>query len=72
MKLLTVVEVATVLNVSKSLVYALIENGQLVPHRIGNGRGCVRIAESDLKAYVHSCRQEKRHKASRSRKSPFV
>jgi excisionase family DNA binding protein len=52
-------EVASVLNVSRSLVYQLIDSGKLVPHRIGNGRGAIRVSEDDLANFLATCRREK-------------
>jgi excisionase family DNA binding protein len=57
-QLLTVKEVSTRLRVSPSLVYQLVEAGKLACHRIGKGRGAIRIASSDLKAYLQACRSE--------------
>ena len=50
--LLTVPHVAARLAVSPSLVYQLIESGKLGHHRIGNGRGTIRVSETDLEAYL--------------------
>ena len=60
--MLTVPQVAARLNVSQSLVYALVDSGKIVSHRIGNGRGTVRISEADLATYLDSCRREKRER----------
>jgi excisionase family DNA binding protein len=49
-------DVAERLNVSLSTVYGLIESGKLACHRIGRGRGAVRVSEEDLGAYLESCR----------------
>lgn len=54
--MLTVKQVADRLNVSQSIIYALVEAGQIVCHRIGVGRGSIRIAEEDLARYLKSCR----------------
>jgi excisionase family DNA binding protein len=40
------------LSVSLSTVYNLVETGQLECHRIGAGRGCIRISEEQLKDYL--------------------
>ena len=45
---LTVKQVAQRLNVSPSIVYQLLDSGRLSCHRIGKGRGTIRINESDL------------------------
>jgi excisionase family DNA binding protein len=56
--MLTVVEVAAILRVSRTCVYQLIESGKIACHRIGVGRGAIRVAQSDLDEFVVSCRQE--------------
>lgn len=56
MSLLTISQVAEHLNVSKSLAYLLVERGKLISHRIGTGRGTIRVSEEDLKQYVNDCR----------------
>ena len=56
MKLLTIKETAVALRVSCSTVYALVEQRQLQCHRVGSGRGSIRIDENDLKQYLESCR----------------
>jgi len=54
-RMLTVSDVAERLSVSSSLVYQLVESGKLSHHRIGTGRGTIRISESDLKSYLSDC-----------------
>jgi len=56
--MLTVKEVAKRLKVSATCVYQLIEKGSLACHRIGIGRGTIRIGETDLSAFLDSCREE--------------
>lgn len=51
-------ELADRLNVSLSTVYGLIESGKLACHRIGCGRGAVRVSEDDLTEYLESCRSK--------------
>ena len=58
--LMTVQETAERLAVSPSCVYQLVDTGKLACHRIGIGRGAIRVAEQDLKNYLASCRQEKK------------
>jgi len=58
-QLLTVREVSTRLRVSPSLVYQLVEAGKLACHRIGTGRGAIRVSSSDLEAYLQGCRSER-------------
>ncbi|MHB8953132.1 MAG: helix-turn-helix domain-containing protein [Pirellulaceae bacterium] len=57
--LLTVREVATLLRVSPSLVYQLVEGRQLAAHRIGNRHGAIRIAAADVQDYLARCRSER-------------
>jgi excisionase family DNA binding protein len=54
MGILTVPEVADVLKLSKSKVYALIERGEMPVVRIGKS---VRILASDLVAWINSRRE---------------
>ena len=54
--MLTVSQVAERLNVSQSIVYSLVDKGLIVCHRIGLGRGAIRISEEDLARYLKSCR----------------
>jgi excisionase family DNA binding protein len=58
--LLRVKQVANELGVSPTCVYQLISTGKLVSHRIGVGRGAIRICESDLAEFVEACRSETR------------
>ena len=53
-KFLTVSEVAERLNVSVATVYNLVEQSRLAHHRIGVGRGAVRVSEEQLRAYLES------------------
>lgn len=61
----TVRDVARLLHVSESAVYALIDSGQLACHRIGNGRGVIRISGDDLDRYLGTCRVEKARKGGK-------
>ena len=54
--MLTVSQVAGRLQVSRSIVYALIDAQKLSCHRIGLGRGTIRISDSDLDAYLNQIR----------------
>ena len=56
--MLTVAEVAQHLHVSSQCVYSLISDGRLTVHRIGTGRGTIRVAQGDLDAFLESCRCE--------------
>lgn len=58
--MLTVKQVAGQLSVSATCVYQLIATGRLTSHRIGLGRGAIRICEADLAAFIDECRNEKR------------
>lgn len=57
MLLLDVRTAAGRLGVKRSTVYGLVSAGLLVAHRIGLGRGSVRIAEADLADYLRRCRK---------------
>lgn len=50
----TVNEIAIQLAVSKAVVYRLIDSGKLKCHRIGLGRGAIRVSEAQLKAFLDS------------------
>ena len=52
--MLTPTDVATALNISRSLVYVLVERGKLPHHRIGTGRGSIRVAEDDVAEFLRS------------------
>ena len=54
--LLTVEQAAEQLQVSKSIVYSLNEAGRLACHRIGLGRGTIRISTMDIESYLDACR----------------
>lgn len=54
--LLTVAQVAGLLGVSTASVYAMVEAGRLACHRIGLGRGTIRISEADLEDFLDACR----------------
>ena len=57
-RLLAVKEVASRLGVSVSTIYGLVSSGQLPAHRIGVGRGAIRIAASDVKVFLDANRVE--------------
>lgn len=54
--MLKVADVAQQLNCAVSTVYALVESGRLPCHRIGCGRGAVRVSDEDLAAYLNQSR----------------
>ena len=62
-KMLTVQDVATELNVTCQCVYGLIDAGKLVAHRIGVGRGTIRVSRADFAEFMRASR-------TRSEKTP--
>jgi len=58
--MLTVKQVAESLSVSATCVYQLIAQGKLACHRIGIGRGAIRVSREDLTEFVNGCRREER------------
>ena len=67
--MLKVADVAKRLGVSTALVYQLVAQGRLACYRIGLGRGAIRFAESDVEAYLDSCRIESAERTPHSRSS---
>jgi len=65
---LRVSEVANRLNVSAQCVYQLIAAGRLAAHRIGMGRGTIRIAEVDLEHFLLSAKDERVKSPTRARR----
>lgn len=61
--LLTVQEVAERLSISRAAAYQLVDSGKLAHHRIGVGRGVIRVSEEDLSLYLESCRRAPAEKA---------
>lgn len=57
MQLLTVKEAADALKLSSGAVYALCNSGTLPHHRLGQGRGAIRIDRADLLAYIIACKK---------------
>jgi excisionase family DNA binding protein len=55
---LTVKQVAERLQVSQAVVYQLCAGRMIRHHRVGAGRGTIRIREEDLAAFVEGCRVE--------------
>lgn len=62
-KLLKAAEVAHQLQCSRALVYLLCERGLLSHHRVGLGRGTIRISPDDLSLYLAQHRTTERHQA---------
>jgi excisionase family DNA binding protein len=52
---MTVAKAAEALEVSPALVYALLKAGKIAHHRIGLGRGVIRIDAESLAEYKRSC-----------------
>ena len=63
---LTVQEVARELQISASLVYQLVERRRLTCHRIGKGRGAIRVHVDDLADYLRGCRVEREQRTPRT------
>lgn len=54
LKLLKVVQVCEMLNLSRSSIYALMDSGRLEYHRMGKGN-CRRIALAAVEKYLAEC-----------------
>ena len=67
-KLHSVQEVAKLLGISSSLVYALVQKNRLPTYRIGTGRGAIRIADDDLREFLRRSRTEIEPTAKKKRK----
>ncbi len=50
----TPADVAKILRVSSSTIYNLVERGLLRCHRIGVGRGAIRVNDEQLREYLKS------------------
>jgi excisionase family DNA binding protein len=55
---LTVVQAAALAGVGKRTIYKLCEDGRLPHHRVGTGRGTIRIKRRDLDRYLEQNRVE--------------
>jgi excisionase family DNA binding protein len=55
-ELLTVSEAAQLLKLSLGGIYALCKSGNLPHHRLGAGRGAIRIDRVDLLTYIAACK----------------
>ena len=60
----TVDEIAAQLKVSRSTVYNAIDRGELPHHRIGRGRGCIRISTEQLQRFLEGTKVEQGHSTS--------
>lgn len=72
---MTVAAVASRLEVSAYTVYSLISTGRLACHRVGTGRGVLRITEQQLQDYLEASEQKARRTpqpASRNPPAPAV
>src|SRR5262245_27133831 len=56
MPLLTIKQAAERLNVCPATVYDLCAQRKLAHHRVGVGRGTIRIDEADLAAFMENCK----------------
>jgi excisionase family DNA binding protein len=58
--MLTVKAAAVRAGVSASLIYALCQEGKIAHLRLGRSgkRGCIRIKEVDLDAFIEECKRE--------------
>ena len=69
-------EVATVLTVSRSYVYKLVQKGALRSHRIGSKGGPIRVSDGDLIEFISRCRsrnvQETPKPAAQRRKLKYL
>jgi excisionase family DNA binding protein len=68
-KFFTIPEVAECLNVSTRTVRRWIKRGELIAHRLG---GVVRIAESDLRAFLLPATARSSHVRCRQQLSRYV
>lgn len=67
-RLLTVTEVANWLNVSTSLIYQMVDAGNLVTYRIGNR--AIRFRREDIESYLEAGRS-KNHQPQSNEKKVF-
>ena len=54
--LLTAQNAANRLQVGRTTLYELLRSHKLAHHRVGTGRGSIRIRQEDLERYLDSCR----------------
>lgn len=55
--MLTVAQVAERLQCSPALVYALCAEGKLTHHRLGLGRGTIRVSEEQLRDFLEATKK---------------
>lgn len=53
--MLSVKAVARLLSVSPKTIYKIISKGTLKAHRVGVGRGTIRVSEDQLSEYLREC-----------------
>jgi excisionase family DNA binding protein len=63
--MLKVSDVSRRLNVSPGCVYELVARGRLPCHRIGLGRGAIRVREEDLNEFLAATRMARGEEAPR-------
>ncbi len=56
MKFYTIADISDLLKISPSNAYALVEAGKIIAHRIGVGRGTIRVSEDDFLTYLSQTR----------------
>jgi len=57
--LITVEQAAKLLTVSRQTVYTLLNTGRIAYHRLGFGRGSIRLRRADLDEFIDDRRVEK-------------
>lgn len=67
--LLTIAEVAAILKLSTSAVYALANSGELESFRIGASRGRVRVRRAAIAAHLNAGKQRKTEPAMHGSRS---
>lgn len=70
--LLNVKQVAERLAVSTAVVYRLIETGKLVAHRIGLGRGTLRVTEEQLAEFLNENKVQREPAQTRKQKLKHI
>jgi excisionase family DNA binding protein len=56
--MLNVEQTAKRLNVSTATIYGLVNSGQLRCHRIGTGRGVIRVSEDNIREFLASSQSQ--------------
>ena len=55
---MSVAEASQKYGIPTRTIYALCEDNQILHHRVGKGRGTIRITEADFETYLRQCRTE--------------